>query len=125
MTTDTRPDIRLGNVVLDTDNPRGLAEFYAALLGWRITDDSDDTWVNLRGENGPLLSFQLAVNHKPPTWPANEIPQQFHLDLDVPDLEEAAAYAESLGARRVTAAGREGDFIVLTDPSGHPFCVCH
>jgi predicted enzyme related to lactoylglutathione lyase len=124
MTTNTRPDIRLESVVLDTDNPRQLAEFYGALLGWRITDDSDETWVNLQGNGGPVLAFQLAVNHKPPTWPANEIPQQFHIDLEVPDLEEAAAYAESLGAKRVQGAGSEGDFIVLTDPSGHPFCVC-
>ena len=123
MTTHTRPEVRLGSVVLDTDNPRQLAEFYAALLGWRITNDDDD-WVDVQGESGPGLSFQLALNHKPPTWPANEIPQQFHLDLDVPDLEEAAAYAESLGAKRVQEAGSEGNFIVLTDPSGHPFCVC-
>ena len=44
MTTESRPDIRLDLVVLDTDQPRQLAEFYAALLGWRITDDSDDSW---------------------------------------------------------------------------------
>jgi catechol 2,3-dioxygenase-like lactoylglutathione lyase family enzyme len=123
MTTETRPDIRLGSVVLDTDNPKQLAEFYAALLGWRITNVEDD-WVDLEGEGGAGLAFQLAVNHKPPTWPANEVPQQFHLDLDVPDLEEAAAYAESLGARRVQGPGSDGNFIVLTDPSGHPFCVC-
>jgi len=125
MTTETRPDVRLDLVVLDTDNPRGLAEFYAALLGWTITDDSDESWVNVRGEGGGIgLAFQLALNHKPPTWPANEVPQQFHLDLDVPDLDEAASYAESLGAKRVEGAGQEGNFIVLLDPSGHPFCVC-
>jgi catechol 2,3-dioxygenase-like lactoylglutathione lyase family enzyme len=125
MTTESRPDIRLDQVVLDTDQPRELAEFYAALLGWQITDDSDDSWVNLRGDSGAGLAFQLALNHKPPTWPADDVPQQFHLDLDVPDLEQAAAYAESLGARRAEGAGQEGNFIVLLDPSGHPFCVCH
>ena len=70
----------------------------------RITDDSDDSGSTSRGEGGAGLAFQLALNHKPPTWPANEVPQQFHLDLDVPDLEEAASYAESLG--RDTGRGR-------------------
>ena len=37
MTTESRPDIRLDQVVSDTDQPHQLAEFYAALLGWQIT----------------------------------------------------------------------------------------
>ena len=77
--------------------------------------------ANVRGDSGAGLAFQLARNDKPPTWPADDVPQQFHLDLDVPDLEQAAAYAESLGARRAERAGQEGNFIVLLDPSvGRP-----
>ena len=41
-----------------------------------------------------------------------------------PTWSRRRAYAESLGARRVEGAGQEGNFIVLIDPSGHPFCVC-
>jgi predicted enzyme related to lactoylglutathione lyase len=35
-------------VVLDTDDPRRLAEFYAALLGWEI-ESVDDGWITITG----------------------------------------------------------------------------
>ena len=117
------PRISLQAVVLDTDDPQGLAEFYAALLGWEIEPPEDD-WVTINGGTSGQLDFQLALNHKPPTWPDNAIPQQFHLDLHVDDLNEAAAYAESIGARRATDGDHSPNFIVFLDPSGHPFCLC-
>jgi catechol 2,3-dioxygenase-like lactoylglutathione lyase family enzyme len=119
----TRPRISVGNVVLDTDDPPRLAEFYTALLGWQIEETEDD-WITIGGDSGTKISFQLAMNHKPPTWPDNAVPQQFHLDLDVDDLGEATAYAESIGARRAASGDHSPDFIVFLDPSGHPFCLC-
>ena len=109
--------------MLDTDDPQGLAEFYAALLGWEIEPPEDD-WVTIVGGSSGQLDFQLALNHKPPTWPDNSVPQQFHLDLHVDDLAEATAYAESLGARRAANGDHSPNFIVFLDPSGHPFCLC-
>ena len=117
------PRIGLQAVVLDTDDPKGLAEFYAALLGWEIEPPEDD-WVTIVDGSGGQLDFQLALNHKPPTWPDNSVPQQFHLDLHVDDLAEATAYAESLGARRAANGDHSPNFIVFLDPSGHPFCLC-
>ena len=117
------PKISIEAVVLDTDDPRGLAEFYASLLGWEIESAEDDLVTIVGGASGQL-DFQLALNHKPPTWPDNAIPQQFHLDLHVDDLNEAAVYAESLGARRAASGDHSPNFIVFLDPSGHPFCLC-
>jgi predicted enzyme related to lactoylglutathione lyase len=117
------PRISLQAVVLDTDDPQGLAEFYAALLGWEI-EPAEDDWVTINGGSSGQLDFQLAINHKPPTWPDNAIPQQSHLDLHVDDLNEAAAYAESIGARRAANGDHSPNFIVFLDPSGHPFCLC-
>jgi catechol 2,3-dioxygenase-like lactoylglutathione lyase family enzyme len=119
----SRPRIGLGNVVLDTDDPPRLAEFYTALLGWQVESTEDD-WITIGGDSGVKIDFQLALNHKPPTWPDNTVPQQFHLDLDVDDLDAAAAYAESIGARRAASGDHSPDFIVFLDPSGHPFCLC-
>jgi catechol 2,3-dioxygenase-like lactoylglutathione lyase family enzyme len=119
----SRPNISVGDVVLDTDDPPRLAEFYTALLGWRIEETEDD-WITIGGDSATKIAFQLAMNHKPPTWPDNAVPQQFHLDLEVDDLDEAAAYAESIGARRAESGDHSPDFIVFLDPSGHPFCLC-
>jgi catechol 2,3-dioxygenase-like lactoylglutathione lyase family enzyme len=116
------PKISIEAVVLDTDDPRGLAEFYAALLGWEVKS-VEDNWVTVVGASGQL-DFQLALHHKPPTWPDNAVPQQFHLDLHVDDLDRACAYAESIGARRAENGDHAPDFIVFLDPSGHPFCLC-
>jgi predicted enzyme related to lactoylglutathione lyase len=111
------------NVVLDTDDPPRLAEFYTALLGWRIEETEED-WITIGGDSGSKIAFQLAMNHKPPTWPDNAVPQQFHLDLHVDDLDEAAAYAESIGATRAAKGDYAPNWIVFLDPSGHPFCLC-
>ncbi|HYI56045.1 MAG TPA: VOC family protein [Microlunatus sp.] len=118
-----RPSITLGEIVLDTDDPPRLAEFYAALLGWPITRQEEDWWT-VGTEAGPQMSFQLALDHRPPSWPDNDVPQQFHLDLDVDELPSAVAYAESLGARPADNTRSTETFVVLLDPSGHPFCLC-
>jgi catechol-2,3-dioxygenase len=118
----TRPAVSLSGIVLDTDDLSGLATFYAELLGWEIAR-TDEDWISLRGDGGIGMDFQLSPNHRPPTWPSNDVPQQLHMDFLVTDLEESARFAESLGARRVKGAGGE-TFVVLTDPSGHPFCLC-
>lgn len=110
--------------VLDTPDPRGLANFYCALLGWRITDDVED-WVTIRGDVTGM-AFQLAPDLVPPTWPDNTVPQQYHLDFTVPDLDAAEARALAIGAR-VTGrpTGEAADrFRVYRDPTGHPFCLC-
>jgi predicted enzyme related to lactoylglutathione lyase len=122
-TAPTRPRIDLGLTVLDTPDPKGLADFYAKLLGWDVVQ-ADDDWVTIRGASKAGLAFQLAPDHVPPTWPAGPIPQQFHLDLDVSDLDAASSYAESLSARQLPDAGSPGNFVVFLDPAGHPFCLC-
>ena len=65
-----RPKISVDSVVLDTDDPPRLAEFYTALLGWQV-EETEDEWITIGGDSGAKIAFQLALNHKPPTWPDN------------------------------------------------------
>jgi predicted enzyme related to lactoylglutathione lyase len=124
-TPTARPAIRFGATVLDTPDPKRLSRFYADLLGWSVDpDDDSDDWVTIRSADGARLMFQHATSFRPPTWPDGQIPQQFHLDLMVDDLDAAQAYAESLGALRRRAEGEGEHFRVFLDPSGHPFCLC-
>jgi catechol 2,3-dioxygenase-like lactoylglutathione lyase family enzyme len=113
---------RLGSVVVDTDEPARLATFYSDLLGWPIGEAEDDSaWVV--GPDGVDIDFQLMINHRPPSWPGPEVPQQMHLDFYVDDLASAVSRAEELGARRA-GVNPGKHFVTLLDPSGHPFCLC-
>ncbi len=108
--------------VLDTPEPRVLADFYGALLGWQIVDEDTD-WVTIEGSGG-RLAFQLAPDLIPPTWPEGTVPQQFHLDVNVPDLDVAEAQVIAIGARLTGQPQQPSSFRVYLDPSGHPFCLC-
>jgi predicted enzyme related to lactoylglutathione lyase len=121
--TATRAIATFDLVVLDTPDPGGLADFYCALLGWRIARKDDD-WVTIRGDGGIGMAFQLAPDHKAPTWPDNAIPQQSHLDLNVSDLDIGEQQVLAIGAKLTGEPKTRTSFRVYLDPSGHPFCLC-
>lgn len=111
---------KLYGVVIDCPEPLALARFYSELLGLPITGEEDD-WVDI-GDGDPLrLSFQLAPDHRPPRWPDPAHPQQFHLDVQVDDVETAEKAVLAAGATRLPGEGET--FRVYADPAGHPFCL--
>lgn len=134
---DTRPVIR--QVVLDTTDPRGLAEFYRELFGLTYRDGDEppapgepdvngDDWLVLRNENGVPLAFQKVENLPPSTWPDHAVPQQLHLDCSVPDAATLDAHHDrvlALGGRLLfdRRDDPEEPLRVYADPSGHPFCL--
>ncbi|CAL9509069.1 hypothetical protein SUDANB6_03607 [Streptomyces sp. enrichment culture] len=115
----------LGVVVLDCPDPRALAGFYAAVLGGTVEADPESAdWVTLKPPGGQTLAFQAAPGFVPPKWPSPDHSQQFHLDLDVPDLDAAEKAVLELGATPLDAEDRTRSFRVYADPAGHPFCLC-
>lgn len=134
-TEDPRPRVR--QVVLDTTDVRGLAEFYRELLGWRYRPGDEapppgepDTadWLVLRGDAGIQLAFQQVDALPEATWPEGPRPQQLHLDLTVETPEELDAQHERvllLGGRLLQDRRDDPDepLYVYADPAGHPFCI--
>ena len=119
-----RPYLRPNGMVLDSADPRQLADFYERLLGWPRNADEDD-WITLKPPGGGIgLSFQREPAHVPPVWPAGDGDprMQIHLDVEVRDLAEAAAWAQKQGAT-VAAFQPQDDVRVMIDPAGHPFCL--
>lgn len=114
---------RLQTFALDCPDTLALAEFYQRLLGGSI-DAEDLEWVELSGEFGTTLSFQLVADYVRPQWPGQEHPQQAHLDLDVRDIEAAQAEALAAGAVLLEDWGGTKNWRVYADPAGHPFCLC-
>jgi RimJ/RimL family protein N-acetyltransferase len=119
-----RPYFRPNGMVLDSADPRGLADFYQRLLGWRRNADEPD-WITLTPPEGGIgLSFQGEPNHVPPVWPAQDGDprMQVHLDVEVRDLAEAVAWARNQGAALAEFQPQK-DVRVMIDPAGHPFCL--
>jgi catechol 2,3-dioxygenase-like lactoylglutathione lyase family enzyme len=126
--------------VLDTTDPRRLAEFYRQLFGLRYRpgdqpprsgqpDPKGQDWLVLKSPaGGAALAFQKVGELSEATWPAGPVPQQLHLDTTVPtvgDLDVQHERALALGARLLE--DRSGDpqepLRVYADPAGHPFCI--
>lgn len=108
---------RLHHVILDCPDPRALARFYSQLLSQPITYDSDDWVVVASNDASSGLAFQLAPDHRPPTWPYPSVPQQFHLDVMVEDVAAATPLVLTLGATKLDGED------VFADLAGHPFCL--
>jgi len=112
---------RYPSIVIDCPDAGALASFYNAMLDWTIKTDSD--WAEIRAEYGQCISFQAVKGYTPPRWPAQEVPQQMHLDVMVDDLDAAEAAVLELGATK--HEHQPGTtFRVFLDPAGHPFCLC-
>lgn len=112
---------RFPSIVIDCPDPHALAGFYSAMLEWKVKADSD--WVEIRADYGQCISFQQVEDYTPPRWPAQESPQQMHLDVVVDDLDAAEAVVLELGATK--HEHQPGTtFRVFLDPAGHPFCLC-
>jgi len=109
-------------VVLDCPDPKTLAEFYGALLEWKV-EQNDDHWWSIRAEYGDSLGFQKVDAFTPPQWPGQDVPQQMHLDLVVDELDAAEAAVLELGATKHDHQPGT-TFRVFLDPAGHPFCLC-
>ncbi|GAA5611573.1 VOC family protein [Streptomyces platensis] len=103
-----------------------LARFYQSLLGgavnqpdsrWAVSDD----FSTLHTGSGLVLAFQRVKGHRAPRWPDSTYPQQFHLDLDVPDLDQAQEQVLGFGATLLHVDTR--GWRIFADPAGHPFCL--
>src|SRR4051812_4919190 len=113
---------RYPSLVLDCSDPRPVAEFYAALLGWDA--EVSDDWADVRSpDRQQCLSFQRVEHYRAPEWPGQDVPQQMHLDVMVQDLDQAEHAVLELGATKHDHQPGT-TFRVFLDPAGHPFCTC-
>jgi predicted enzyme related to lactoylglutathione lyase len=112
---------RFPSIVIDCPDPGALATFYGAMLDWKVEVSSD--WADVRADYGQCISFQQVEGYAPPRWPAQEAPQQMHLDVIVDDLDAAEAAVLDLGATKHEHQPGTS-FRVFLDPAGHPFCLC-
>ena len=133
--------MRIVQTVLDTTDPRALAEFYRQLLGLQYRpgdepptegrpDPRGQDWLVLRPARPgqPQLAFQKTDELARSTWPDPKVPQQLHLDIAVQTQEELdAAHDKALSLGAQVLLDRTDDpeeaLWVFADLAGHPFCI--
>jgi len=116
-------DIRIQCLCVDSTEPKKIASFWEAALGWRRTFDEDDH-VCIEPPKGspedgvaPDILFLKVPEGK-------AVKNRLHLDLRPKDQAAEVARLEALGARRVDIGqGTEHSWVVLADPEGNEFDV--
>ncbi|WP_329111945.1 VOC family protein [Streptomyces sp. NBC_01353] len=99
---------------------KALADFYAAALGWEITETYGETAAMI-SDGTTKYVFYTAESFKAPDWPADEL--VFHLDLTFDDVTAAERRLIGLGATKPAHQPGGKHWTVLRDPSGQPFCI--
>ena len=112
---------RFTELCIDCAEPRRLAEFWAAVLDWRIdADDADGDEVALVDpeEKAPLLLFVKVPEPK-------TVKNRIHIDVSPTDRDRDAEVQRllALGARHADVGQGEETWVVLADPEGNEFCV--
>ena len=130
----TREDVDLGRcamsserlaslymVNLDCADPRAMAGFYSALLGWEMPYCEDE--YSMVSDGTTSIGFGRIDGYTPPRWPDDEHAKQYHLDLRVPDVAIGEVASMKLGAT-VPEFQPGGDrWRVMLDPEGRPLCL--
>ena len=112
--------LRMHHVVIDAHDLRGLADFWAAALRWRVLSSREREVVVGPDDDAPVgLCFM-------PSPDVKVVKNRVHLDLttEADDRDAEIERLIGLGARRVDI-GQTGEesWLVLSDPEGNEFCV--
>lgn len=122
--------MKLGAIVLDSDNIEELSDFYTRLLGWTKSSQTHEgeKWITVIKEDyseTPLV-FQENLDYKKPKWPSNKTEQQQMLHLDfyvsMDEFESKIEHAIKCGATMPKSQFSDS-WKVMIDISGHPFCI--
>lgn len=111
---------RIAVIAIDAVDPRAVADFWCAVLQWRVLDEGDDI-ISIGPDDGgwPTIDV-LAVPE------AKHRKNRLHLDLraDGVSTAEELQRLRSLGARPVDVGqGPEVSWVVLADPEDNEFCL--
>lgn len=108
-------------IVIDAVDSRRVADFWCAVLGWRVVDE-DAEFISIAGdEPGPGIDIAAVPERK-------QVKNRLHLDVraDGVSTEQELQRLLDLGATHVDV-GQPDDatWTVLADPEGNEFCLLH
>jgi predicted enzyme related to lactoylglutathione lyase len=110
---------RLYTVVVDSKDPRRLAEFWAAVLDYQVVyeEPGSEVVVARDEQTYPGLIFVPVPEDK-------VVKNRLHLDLNPDDRGRELERLEKLGATKADVGrGPDVTWVVMRDPEGNEFCV--
>ena len=127
---------RFSEIVVDCEQPRRLAEFWCAVLGYRVLDEeegaieigppdvsTEDDWAEwqarlLREPSPPTIVFIVVPEGK-------TVKNRLHIDVSPIDTSQPEEVERllALGATRADIGQGDVPWTVLRDPEGNEFCV--
>jgi len=119
---------RFTELVVDCHEPRRLADFWCAALGYSAIADTGDQ-VEIAAYEPTVEGVRAAAG--PPTLLFIRVPEgkqrknRLHLDISPIDDSRDGEVDRliALGATRVDLGQGERSWVVLADPEGNEFCV--
>lgn len=112
----------LREIVVDCADPRAVAGFWSAVLGWPVTEAAHGFfWLSSNGRpDGPPPLVVFVPVPEPKT-----VKNRLHIDLCPSGCDQAEELERllGLGAVRVDVGQGDAPWIVLADPEGNEFCL--
>ncbi len=111
---------RLATIAIDALRPKVVAEFWCAVLGWRVIEADSDI-VSIAPQDQALPTIDIIAVPEGKT-----VKNRLHLDLraDGASTAEELERLLALGARRTDVGQGPGvSWVVLADPEGNEFCL--
>lgn len=119
---------RFSAIVIDCREPRPLAEFWCAVLGWHILEEEDDL-VEIGDREPTVETIRDGSAHSTLLFirvpESKAVKNRLHIDVSPIDdsQDEEVARLIGLGARHADVGQGEQSWVVLADPEGNEFCV--
>ena len=112
--------VRFTELCIDCSDPQRLAEFWSAVLDYKITE-ADDEGVAIQGPegSGPLVLFIKVPEGK-------TVKNRLHIDVSPTDggQQQEVERILDLGARKIDIGQGDVSWVVMADPEGNEFCLC-
>lgn len=127
---------RFSEIVVDCEQPRRLAEFWCAVLGYRVLDEeegaveigppdvsTEDDWAEwqarLRREPSPPTIVFIVVPE------GKTVKNRLHIDVSPVETSQPEEVERliALGATKADIGQGDVSWTVLRDPEGNEFCV--
>jgi Glyoxalase-like domain len=110
----------INTLTVDCHNPKAVAEFWAAALGWQVVEESEEgVMIAPYAEPRPGV-FPVYFAENPDD---KVVKNRWHFDLAPVDQLEEVARLQSLGARHADIGQGQVSWVVMADVEGNEFCV--